>query len=45
VPADERWFWDERWQVGERAVDAHVAAGRTANFESDEELLASLDNS
>jgi bifunctional DNA-binding transcriptional regulator/antitoxin component of YhaV-PrlF toxin-antitoxin module len=45
VPADERWFWDERWQVGERAVDAHVAAGRTTNFESDEDLLAGLDDS
>jgi bifunctional DNA-binding transcriptional regulator/antitoxin component of YhaV-PrlF toxin-antitoxin module len=42
VPADERWFWSERWQSGERAVDEHVAAGRETVHDSDEEFLASL---
>ena len=27
VPADQRWFWAERWQEREREVDEHVAAG------------------
>ncbi len=45
VPADERWFWNERWQAGEREVDENVAEGRVANFGSDAEFLASLDES
>lgn len=45
VPAHERWFWDERWQSGERAVDEHVAAGRVTNLDSDGEFLAALDDS
>ena len=45
VPAEERWFWTERWQAGEREVDQHVAQGRVANFDSDAEFLASLDES
>lgn len=27
VPAGEAWFWDQRWQEGERAVDVFVAQG------------------
>lgn len=42
VPASERWFWSARWQEGERAVDDHVAAGRVATFDSEEDFLASL---
>lgn len=45
VPADERWFGDERWQSGERGVDEHVAAGRVTTFDSDEEFLVALDDS
>jgi hypothetical protein len=29
VPADQAWFWAERWQAMEREADADVAAGRT----------------
>jgi len=29
VPADQAWFWTERWQAMEREADADVAAGRT----------------
>jgi bifunctional DNA-binding transcriptional regulator/antitoxin component of YhaV-PrlF toxin-antitoxin module len=28
VPADQAWFWSERWQAMEREADADVAAGR-----------------
>ncbi|MFV0532363.1 MAG: AbrB/MazE/SpoVT family DNA-binding domain-containing protein [Cumulibacter sp.] len=34
VPADQRWFWRERWQEREREVDEHVAAGRVVVHES-----------
>ena len=27
VPADQRWFWSERWQAMEREVDEHIGAG------------------
>jgi bifunctional DNA-binding transcriptional regulator/antitoxin component of YhaV-PrlF toxin-antitoxin module len=43
VPAVEAWFWDERWQAGERAVDAHVAAGEVTQYETAEDFIASLD--
>jgi hypothetical protein len=43
VPAAEAWFWTDRWQEGERAVDAHVAAGETTVHESAEDFLAHLD--
>lgn len=29
VPADQAWFWSERWQAMEREADADVAVGRT----------------
>ena len=43
VPADQRWFWAERWQEREREVDKHVAAGRVAVHESTEDFLSHLD--
>jgi AbrB family looped-hinge helix DNA binding protein len=29
VPADQKWFWTERWQRMEREADEDIAAGRT----------------
>jgi hypothetical protein len=43
VPADQQWFWTERWQRMEREADADIAAGRVARFDSPEELVADLD--
>jgi bifunctional DNA-binding transcriptional regulator/antitoxin component of YhaV-PrlF toxin-antitoxin module len=43
VPATEAWFWDERWQAGEREVAAHVAAGEVTEHASGEDFLAHLD--
>ncbi|GGJ96667.1 AbrB family transcriptional regulator [Pilimelia anulata] len=42
VPAREAWFWDERWQAGEREVDALVAAGRTATHDTVDDFAAHL---
>ena len=42
-PADQRWFWSERWQGMEREADADVAAGRLARSEDVDALLAELD--
>lgn len=43
VPADQVWFWSERWQRMEREADEDIAAGRTKTFDSAEDFLADLD--
>lgn len=43
VPADQRWFWQDRWQQREKEVDEHVAAGRVTVHDSGESLLAHLE--
>lgn len=43
VPADQRWFWTERWQRMEREADEDVAAGRVRAYEDVNGLLAALD--
>jgi AbrB family looped-hinge helix DNA binding protein len=42
VPADQAWFWSERWQQMEREADEAVAAGRVALVAGVDELLADL---
>jgi len=43
VPADQQWFWTERWQAMEREADADIAAGRTVRFDNVKDFLAALD--
>ena len=43
VPADQAWFWTDRWQAMEREADADIAAGRTTIVEGADELIAHLD--
>jgi AbrB family looped-hinge helix DNA binding protein len=45
VPADQRWFWTERWQRMEREVDDHVAAGRVTIVNGPDALFEHLDAS
>ena len=42
VPADQAWFWTERWQEMEREADADIAAGRTTVVEGIDGLLDKL---
>lgn len=42
VPATEAWFWEERWQTGEREVDAHAAAGEVTRHETVDDFTAHL---
>ena len=42
VPADQRWFWTERWQRREREVDEHVSAGQVAAHDDGDAFLAHL---
>ena len=44
VPADQRWFWTERWQEREREVDEHVEAGRVTTHESTKDFLDHLNH-
>lgn len=44
VPASEAWFWEERWQLGERHVDELVAAGQVTVFAGPDEFLDDLDS-
>jgi len=43
VPADQRWFWTDRWQAMEHEVDDHVDAGRVVVLDGPDELFAHLD--
>jgi bifunctional DNA-binding transcriptional regulator/antitoxin component of YhaV-PrlF toxin-antitoxin module len=43
VPADQAWFWTERWQAMERAADADIDASRVTIVEGTDELIAHLD--
>lgn len=44
VPADQKWFWTERWQEREREATADIAAGRVVRSENVEGFLAELDD-
>ena len=43
VPADQAWFWAQRWQAGELAVDKHVAAARLTVARDVDDFLAAMD--
>jgi AbrB family looped-hinge helix DNA binding protein len=43
VPADQAWFWTERWQRREREVDAYLEAGDVATDQTTDGFLAALD--
>jgi bifunctional DNA-binding transcriptional regulator/antitoxin component of YhaV-PrlF toxin-antitoxin module len=43
VPADQRWFWSERWQAMEREVDEDIAAGRETVVDGVDDLSERLD--
>ncbi|MGD0982028.1 MAG: AbrB/MazE/SpoVT family DNA-binding domain-containing protein [Solirubrobacteraceae bacterium] len=43
IPADQAWFWTERWQAMEVEADAEVAAGRVTRHGSGGALLEQLD--
>lgn len=43
VPANQRWFWTERWQRMEREADEDITAGRVRSYDDVDDLLAALD--
>jgi AbrB family looped-hinge helix DNA binding protein len=44
IPADQRWFWEDRWQQREKEVDEHVAAGRVAVHDDGDAFVDHLDH-
>ncbi len=44
VPADQAWFWTERWQRMEREADEEIKAGRVSSFRDVDEFLADLES-
>jgi len=43
IPADQAWFWDGRWQEGERRVDEHIKAGEVTVSNGVDDFLFDLD--
>ena len=43
VPAEQAWFWTERWQQMEREADDAIAARRVTVNDDVDDLLANLD--
>jgi len=43
VPADQRWFWTEDWQAGEREASEQIAAGNLAVHDDVDALFDALD--
>jgi len=43
IPADQRWFWTEEWQAGEREASAEIAAGDLKVYDDMADLFADLD--
>lgn len=42
VPADQQWFWTDRWQRMERQADDDVASGRVVATATVDDFLAEL---
>ena len=42
IQKDQRWWWTEAWQGGERQVEQDLKAGRVKVFESANDLLQDL---
>lgn len=44
VPADQAWFWTDRWQRMEREADANIAAGQLSEAEGLDDLISILED-
>jgi bifunctional DNA-binding transcriptional regulator/antitoxin component of YhaV-PrlF toxin-antitoxin module len=43
VDKSQSYFWDKKWQEGEKKADEDIAAGRVKSFNSAEELFKDLE--
>jgi len=44
VPADQAWFWTDRWQKMEREADEAIERGDVVRSDSVDDFLAELDS-
>jgi antitoxin MazE len=44
IPADQAWFWSDRWQAMEREADADIFAGRVTVVDGVDGILSVLDS-
>jgi antitoxin MazE len=44
VPAEDAWFWSERWQRMEREAQADIDAGRIKSFATVDDFVADLNS-
>ena len=42
IDTDQRYWWTEEWQEGEREAERDIRVGRVETFETPEEFLAHL---
>jgi len=45
IPAQQRWFWTERWQAMEHEADDDIATGRVTRAMDVDELFEQLERS
>ena len=44
VPADQAWFWTERWQKMERDAQADIEVGRVSRYRGADEAVEALED-
>ena len=44
IPADQAWFWSERWQRMEQEAQADIESGRLTRFSDVDDALIGLEN-
>lgn len=44
VPEEQKWWWTEKWQAGEREVDVALKEGETKEFENVNDLIKDLNS-
>ena len=44
IARDQRWWWMEKWQAGERKAQADLDEGRMETYDSAEAFLESLNS-
>jgi AbrB family looped-hinge helix DNA binding protein len=44
IPADQVWFWTERWQKMEREAQADIEAGRISRYKDADSAIEALED-
>lgn len=44
ITKEQKWWWTEEWQAGERDADRALKEGKTKEFENVDDLIKDLDS-